>query len=318
MASDSQPDRAAPGEADDADDFRASMGISGRTTKRFIEGLPGREPPAPGEPETDPLLTDSLGTTFTLIAPGVWQSQDSGVTYTVRFPSPAAPLPAGARPSGTEDRRLDLLFSQFVLAETRCNDADDAGRFSQELAEAAAQAQATLVAHIDATSRAAERQRLAGEPDDDLRMMFTELANQRTTVGCFRIEDAILARFAALRQQAGEEKAEADRWCREAAKQEKETRAYKLDHEDLKERLATSEAARAETAALTPLARLGLMTLDAMRHDLYTYPNPALVRRAACENGAAMSLPDTSTLVDTPTTVAARALLARPATEEGT
>jgi hypothetical protein len=84
------------------------MGISGRTTKRFIEGLPGREPPAPGEPETDPLLTDSLGTTFTLIAPGVWQSQDSGVTYTVRFPSPAAPLPAGARPSGMEGDALDL------------------------------------------------------------------------------------------------------------------------------------------------------------------------------------------------------------------
>jgi hypothetical protein len=119
MASDSQPDRAAPGEADDADDFRASMGISGRTTKRFIEGLPGREPPAPGEPETDPLLTDSLGTTFTLIAPGVWQSQDSGVTYTVRFPSPAAPLPAGARPSGTEvEAAENLVFERCLLAYT--------------------------------------------------------------------------------------------------------------------------------------------------------------------------------------------------------
>jgi hypothetical protein len=222
----------------------------------------------------------------------------------------------------------------------RSNDADDAGHFSPQLAAVADAARAAIEAHIRAASLASRPasgsrhcpdcgyiwfgpEAMSPVPGADLAGMLDgritaylsggglwnpELANHDA------VRDLLIdarAAFALVARERDAEKAEADRWARESSKWEKEAFAYKLDHEEMKARIHQAESAlataQAETAALRGVVeeRIVDLTFEKQRHGV------------TCDCRTQFSCDDATTFLSKKI-AGFRALLARPATEEGT
>lgn len=67
--------------------------------------------------------------------------------------------------SSAGDSHLDWLFSTYVQAETRANEADDAKRWTPELADVALKARAAIEIHVGAATVA----RLAGTATEEVK-----------------------------------------------------------------------------------------------------------------------------------------------------